>query len=149
MPLQRRAEPHHAALAADAADLEGLRPDSHSVEVYGPLDQVPAGGFEPLRPADLEQAVALAAVESDDVEQLLGPELARVGADAVEQLRRELGHLDGAAFVGMDEGRARAEARRGPAVLVVDDAETEVPYASRLGERVRAERLEERDESRR
>ena len=88
--LQGGSEPHHAALAADAADLDRLRLEGHYGKSTVRSTRSRAGGLEPLMAADLEQAVALAAVEWNRVEQLLGAELARVRADALEQLGREL-----------------------------------------------------------
>jgi hypothetical protein len=91
---------------------------------------------------------SLAPIERDRLEQVLGAELAGVGANALQQLRGQLGNLDCLPGVRVNEGGPWAEAGRRPAVLVVDDAEAQLPHAPGLGEGVRTQRLEERDERR-
>ena len=76
---------------------------------YRPLDEIRADGPQALGATDLELAVGLAARRSSPCERN-------------RQLARELGTVERLVAIGMDELPVRPEARRRPAVLLVDAA---------------------------
>src|SRR5215208_1260301 len=107
--LERGAEPHDAALAPYAGDLDRVGLQGHA-SILRELDEATAHGLEAVRAADLE---------------LLSGLVGHVGrrcADTLGQLAQDLGYRHEPRAVGMDQLRLAPEAEGSPAVLRVESA---------------------------
>ena len=111
VPFEHLREPHHAALAADPADLDRLGANRHLRRSYRPLDGVRGDRIEALVAPDRELPVALARIRIKGADELDGRCCTAAGSARATRASARSGHQSTA--VRVDQVGARPEAERG------------------------------------